>query len=67
MLGLSTTGALLATPDIVCVGGPGNAGSGSGKKQAGTKFLSSSPEEILLLISSGIRLTFDLISSIAPL
>ena len=41
MLGLSTTGALLATPDIVCVGGPGKAGSGSGKKQAGTKFLSS--------------------------
>ena len=29
MLGLSTTGALLATPPIVCVGGPGKAGSGS--------------------------------------
>ena len=29
MLGLSTTGALLTTPLIVCVGGPTKAGSGS--------------------------------------
>ena len=52
MLGLSTTGALLATPDIVCVGGPGKAGSGSGKKQAGRSSFFQVPDEIFPFVSS---------------
>ena len=57
MLGSSTVGALLVTPDMVCVGGPGNAGSGSGKKQLGTSSFFNFPLSMDFLISSSISFT----------
>ena len=59
MLGLSTVGAELRVPYIVCDGGPDSAGSGSGKKHAGIWFLFHVPSFALSATSCDTDDTFS--------